>query len=197
VSAPVILASGSQIRRQILASAGVAFDVQTSHVDEDAIKREAGSADPDALALKLAEAKALAVSAHHPDRLVLGGDQILSMEGSLYDKVASRAEARARLLTFRGRSHTLHAGLAAARAGQIIWRHSDASHLAMRDFSEAFLDDYLARAGDELTASVGCYAYEGLGAQLFDRVEGNYYSILGLPLLPVLDLLRREGLIAS
>lgn len=192
-----ILASGSSIRRTLLENAGVAFETAPSHVDEDAIKRASAGLGPDALAMRLADAKALAVSRGRPEALVLGADQILSLDGVMHDKAGSRAVARLRLEALRGRTHSLHSGLAAARGGEIIWRHGERSDLTVREFSDAFLDAYLERAGDELTHSVGCYAYEGLGAQMFARVSGDYFAILGLPLLPVLDLLRREGLVAA
>lgn len=192
----LVLASGSAIRRQILDGAGIEFDVRTSGVDEDAIKASAGDKEPSALAVQLAEAKARAVSVPD-DVVVLGADQILSLEGSLYDKASSREEARDRLLLLRGKTHILHSGLAAVRNGQTIWTHRQNSSLTVRAFSDSFLDQYMETAGDELTASVGAYAFEGPGAQIFEKVEGDYYAILGLPLLPVLDLLRREGVIAA
>jgi septum formation protein len=193
---PLILASGSAIRRQILESAGIPFSVQTSGVDEDFIKAGWQGSDPSELAVRLAEAKARAPQVAS-DALVLGADQVLSCEGELFDKARSVEEARQRLQHLRGKTHTLHSGLAAVRSGDVVWRYRTESHLTVRTFSDAFLADYLDKAGDVLTASVGAYAYEGLGAQLFDQVEGDYYAILGLPLLPVLDLLRREGVIAS
>ncbi|WP_394693283.1 Maf family protein [Hyphobacterium sp.] len=193
---PLVLASGSVIRRQILEGAGVPFQVQTSGVDEDAIKAASLNLGPSALAVQLAEAKARAVTVPE-NGLVLGADQILSLEGSLYDKARSREEARERLSRLRGRTHILHSGLAAVRNGKTIWTHSQDSYLTVRDFSDAFLDQYMEIAGGELTASVGAYAFEGLGAQIFEKIEGDYYAILGLPLLPVLSLLRREGVIMA
>ena len=193
---PFILASGSAIRRQILENAGVPFSVQTSGVDEEAIKQGWSGDDVDNLALELANAKAKAVEANH-EVLVLGADQILSLDGQIYDKARSVEEARRRLKALRGTTHILHSGLAAYRAGQQIWSYTQQSRLSVRNFSDAFLDTYMARAGDELTASVGAYAFEGIGAQIFDRIEGDYHAILGLPLLPVLGLLRREGVIAT
>lgn len=193
---PFILASGSAIRRQILENAGVPFSVQTSGVDEEAIKQGWSGDDVDNLALELANAKAKAVEANH-EVLVLGADQILSLDGQIYDKARSVEEARTRLKALRGTTHILHSGLAAYRAGQQIWSYTQRSRLSVRNFSDAFLDTYMARAGDELTASVGAYALEGFGAQIFGRIEGDYHAILGLPLLPVLDLLRREGVIAT
>ena len=192
----LVLASGSTIRRKILEGAGVSFKVQTSGVDEDAIKAEWSGDNPSELAVLLAEAKAKAVSVPQ-DALVLGADQILSLDGSLYDKAHSRTEARVRLETLRGKTHILHSGLAAVRNGETIWTHTQDSYLSVRDFSNTFLDLYMKASGDELTASVGAYAFEAIGAQLFEKIDGDYYAILGLPLLPVLDLLRREGVISA
>ncbi|MEE2565377.1 Maf family protein [Hyphobacterium marinum] len=194
---PFILASGSQIRQSLLRNAGVDFTVAVSRVDEAAIKARHAGTGPDELALILAEAKAKAVSANHPGALVLGADQILSLDGVMYDKAENRADARNRLADLRGKTHGLHGGLAALRDGQTVWTHSETSLLTVRAFSDAFLESYLDQAGDELTASVGSYAYEGLGAQLFEEIKGDYFAILGLPLLPVLAMLREEGVLAS
>ncbi|TGY89022.1 septum formation inhibitor Maf [Marinicauda algicola] len=187
----LILASGSASRRAILQSAGIDFEVDPADLDEDALK--AGFAgDLGDLALRLAEEKALAVSRRRPG-LVLGADQVLDHDGRLFDKAKSVEEAEAKLRALRGRTHWLKGAIAAARDGDIIWRHRSACRMVMRDFSDAFLSDYLARAGDILTKGVGAYAYEGLGAQLFERVEGDYHAVLGLDLLPVLALLREQG----
>jgi len=197
MSPHVILASGSAIRKNILDNAGVTFQVVTSHTDEDAVKASRSDWTASALAGRLARDKALAVSALHTDAYVIGADQVLSLDGVLYDKARDKAEARKRLLAFKGKTHELHGGLAIARKGEIIWQHNEASSLTMREFSDAFLADYMKRAGDELTASVGCYAYEGLGAQLFSEVRGDFYAILGLPLMPLLDFLREDGVIET
>ena len=191
-----ILASGSAIRRQILEGAGVTFTVEKSRVDEDKLKAASPGLDSLDLALSLAEAKALEVSARFPDQLVLGADQVMRLGGDSLDKAKTEDEAHERLIAMRGRPHELCSGLAAARGGEIVWRDSRISTLHVRNFSDAFLDRYMQTAGGELTASVGAYAYEGLGAQLFAKVDGDYYAILGLPLLPVLDLLRQEGALA-
>lgn len=187
----VILASGSASRRAILDNARLAFEVDPADVDEDALKAgfdgEAGD-----LALYLAEAKALAVSRRR-DGLVLGADQVLEFDGQVFDKAKSSEEAAARLRALRGRTHWLKGGIAAARGGEIVWRHKSACRMVMRDFTDAFLAEYLQTAGDILTKGVGAYAYEGLGAQLFCEVEGDYYAVLGLDLLPVLAMLRAQG----
>lgn len=198
-SPSLILASASAVRARLLQDAGLAFTAMDSRVDEDALKeRFAGSnsdADTDALTLELAEAKARAVSAAQPDALVLGADQILSCQGKRYDKPKSMAEARDNLLAFRGNPHLLHSGLALVARGETVWRHTARATLTMRDFSDAFLDAYLAQAGEQVMKSVGCYQLEGPGVQLFDRIEGDYFTILGLPLLPLLDELRRRKVV--
>lgn len=191
-----ILASGSASRRAILENAQVAFEVDPADIDEGAVK-DSFSGDPAALALKLAELKALEVSKRRPGALVLGSDQVLEFEGVAYDKARSVAEAEARLRQLRGQTHYLQGGIALARDGEIVWRHQATSTLVMREFSDAFLADYLDNAGDILTKGVGCYAFEGLGAQLFERTEGDYYAILGLSLLPVLGALRAHGALAE
>jgi septum formation protein len=195
----IVLASKSRSRAAVLAGAGVAFETEDSGVDEAALKAGllAGGASPRDVAERLGEAKALAVSARRPDDLVVGADQTLDLAGALYDKPANLAEARAHLTTLRGREHALHGGLVAAERGAVVWRTSQTSRLWMRDFSDAFLKGYLARGGADLLASVGGYQLEGEGAQLFERIEGDYFAILGLPLLPLLGFLRRRGAIPA
>ena len=191
-----ILASGSASRRAILENAQLSFEIDPADIDEGAVK-DSFIGDPSALALKLAELKALEVSKRRPGALVLGSDQVLEFEGAAYDKARSVEEAEARLRQLRGGVHYLQGGIALARDGEIVWRHQATSTLVMRDFSDDFLAYYLEHAGDILTKGVGCYAYEGLGAQLFERTEGDYFAILGLSLLPVLDALRHEGVLAQ
>jgi septum formation protein len=191
-SPEIILASSSEARRRLLASAGIAIRVVPSGLDETTFKAE-GSKTRDAsdeLASQLAEAKALVVSATHADHVVLGADQILLLDRSLFDKPRSRAEARTQLLKLRGRTHLLVSAVAAAQDGSILWTHRESARLTMRNFSTVFLDDYLAAMGDELLATVGAYKIEGPGIQLFDRIEGDYFTVLGLPLLPLLSFLR-------
>ena len=190
-----ILASGSASRRAILSGAGLGFTVDPADVDEKAIKaRFVG--DPETLALHLAEAKALAVSARR-DGLVLGADQVLEYEGEAFDKAQSVQEAHERLLMLRGKTHWLKGGVVLSRGDSIVWRHQSRCRMVMRDWSDDFHDRYMSKAGDILTKSVGAYAFEGLGVQLFERVEGDYYAVLGLPLLPVLAALRAEGVIEA
>jgi len=203
MSQSLILASGSAVRQKLLADAGLVFTAEDSRVDEDEIKAgfADGEDDPeaatDALALKLAEAKALAVSAKHGDALVIGADQILSCEGKRYDKPKSMEEARTNLLAFRGRPHILHSGLVLVEDGKTVWNLTARATLTMRAFSESFLDEYLGKAGERVMKSVGCYQLEGPGVQLFERIEGDYFAILGLPMLPLLDELRRRGAVTS
>lgn len=191
----LILASKSAARRAMLEGAGVVFTVRVADVDEDALKRP--GVDPAALAQELAAAKALAVSRADPEAWVLGGDQTLAFDGGLVSKASSLEDARARLSAMRGRSHQLHSGAALARNGALVWSGVDSVTLTMRDFSDAFLDAYLAAEGEELLHCVGSYRLEGMGAQLFEAVDGDYFTVLGLPLSPVLEALRRADVIAT
>jgi septum formation protein len=196
---PVVLASTSQVRAALLNAAGVAHETIASGVDEDEAKGRllAAGAGPCEIAGHLAEAKALKVSRERPRAIVIGADQTLDLDGDLHDKARDLAEARRRLLQLRGRIHQLHCGVVAARHGAAVWRLTQSSRLEMRDFSDDFLDGYLARNGEAALSSVGCYQLEGEGAQLFERIEGDYFAILGLPLLPLLGFLRREGALAA
>jgi septum formation protein len=193
----VILASTSPARRALLAAAGVPFEAKSSGVDEDAAKASlaAEGLSPRDMADALAELKALRVSMRTPG-LVIGADQTLDLDGATLDKAPTAAAARERLLALRGRSHKLHSAVVVASNGQPIWREIVTAKLTMRPFSDAFLDDYMARAGDALTGTAGAYYLEGLGAQLFEKIEGDYFAILGLPLTGLLDLLRRYGVLA-
>ena len=188
----IILASASEARHRLLASAGIAARAIPSDIDETALKARNVSAARAGgeLALRLAEAKALAVSAQHGDDLVLGADQILLLGHRLFDKPRSTAEARAQLLELRGRTHLLVSAVAAAQGGGILWSHCEAAKLSMRNFTDAFLDQYIDALGDELLSTVGAYKIEGRGIQLFERVEGDHFTIIGLPLLPLLSYLR-------
>ena len=191
----LILASKSAARRAVLTDAGVPFTVQVADVDEDALKTP--GVDPVELAVELARAKALAVSRHDAEAWVLGADQTLDFDGGLISKAPTLAAARERLTAMRGRTHQLHSGAALARNGQVVWSGVDTVEMRMRDISDAFLDAYLVAEGEALLACVGSYRLEGLGSQLFEAVEGDYFTILGLPLWPVLAELRRAGVILS
>jgi septum formation protein len=200
VNAPgerLILASKSAARRAMLTDAGVIFSVQVADVDEDAVKTMHDPADPVGLAVELARIKALAVSRQNPDAWVLGADQTLAFEGGLVSKAGSLTEARNRLSAMRGRPHHLHSGAALAWNGRIVWSDVDTAAMRVRDFSDTFLDAYLATEGEALLACVGSYRLEGMGSQLFEAVEGDYFTVLGLPLWPVLAELRRVGVLQS
>ncbi len=193
----LILASRSAARRAMLTESGVVFAVEDAGVDEDAIKVAMAGAAPIELAVELAMAKALAVSRRDPDAWVLGADQVLAFDGGLVSKADSLGEARAQLAAMRGRSHQLLSAAALAHDGAVVWSGVDTVEMRMRPFSDAFLDAYLAAEGEDLLACVGSYRLEGLGAQLFDAVEGDYFTVLGLPLWPVLAELRRAGVIPT
>lgn len=195
----IILASGSGARRAMLESAGLRFEVVPADVDETAI-REALTAvgdaiDPEDIADVLARAKAETVSAAHPDAIVIGADQVLACDGKIFEKAKNGAQARETLLNLRGQPHQLHSAVVIAQAGEVAWAHCETAHMTMRGFSLQFLGEYVARSAPALTSSVGAYQLEGLGIQLFERIEGDYFTILGLPLLPLLAELRRRGVI--
>lgn len=194
----VILASKSAARRAILAGAGVPHDAAVAGVDEDAVKVEllARGATPRDIAEALAERKALRVSETTPG-LIIGADQTLDLEGRLHDKVPTVDDARERLRSLRGRPHHLHSAVVVAENGAVIWREIASARLVMRDFSDAFLEQYLAEEGEAALGSVGCYRLEGPGVQLFSAIEGDYFTILGLPLFGLLDLLRARGEIGA
>lgn len=190
----VVLASKSRARAALLKGAGVVFETRDAGVDETALKRDlaATGAGPRAVAEALAAAKAAAADPGD-ESLCLGADQTLDLDDDLLDKPPTVAEARAQLLRLRGRSHLLHSAVAASRGGRIVFRHVDTARLTMRPFTDAFLEAYLKEAGPAVLASVGAYQLEGPGAQLFEEVAGDYFTVLGLPLLPVLALLRETG----
>ncbi|MGD9801936.1 MAG: Maf family nucleotide pyrophosphatase [Hyphomicrobiaceae bacterium] len=190
----LILASQSRSRRQMLQAAGLSFEAIASTVDEPRLRHEIeasdGDAGPDTIARALAAAKAMDVSRAHPDALVIGGDQVLALGNRIFEKPAGLSGARGHLMMFRGKTHVLVSAVALAEAGQVVWQHAETASLTVRAFSPAFLDRYLDVAGEDVCLSVGAYQLEGLGAQLFERIEGDYFTILGLPLIALLGELR-------
>jgi septum formation protein len=193
----LVLASASQSRARLLTAAGVPFTVMPAALDEAGLMADLGPAGPDPVALALAEQKALAVSRRAPAALVLGGDSVIGFAGENLSKCADLGEARTLLLRLAGHTHRLVSAAALARSGAVIWRHTAPSEMTMRAFSPAFVEDYLAAEGEGILDSVGCYHFEGRGAQLFDAVKGDYFAVLGLPLLAVLAALRKEGALAA
>jgi len=197
MSRPVILASTSQTRIAMLQTAGVPIQAAGASVDEASVKDSyrAEGAPVEDCAEALAELKALTLSRRHPEALVIGADQILACEGRWFDKPVDRAAARTQLLELRGRKHQLVTAAVVMLGGERIWHIIDKADLVMRPFSEEFLDHYLDQAGEAVLTSVGAYQLEGLGAQLFTHVKGDHFTILGLPLLPLLDFLRDHGVL--
>lgn len=196
----IILASASAARRQMLASSGLIFDVVPATIDEESLKVTLECQDPHPgspeIAIALATAKAQSVSRTHPAGLVIGSDQVLSCDGVVYSKPADLQAARNQLQALRGKTHELHAAAALACAGQLMWTACRTARLSMRPFTEAFLEDYLARERDWVCQSVGAYRIEGPGIHLFDDISGDYFTILGMPLLDLLAELRRRGALA-
>jgi septum formation protein len=182
----------------LLQQAGVECEIVPAYVDEETVKDSllADKAEPAAIADALAELKALKVSASREGAIVLGADQVLSFEGALISKCATLDEARALLRRLRGKSHELISAAVLAVNGAPVWRFTGRAKLWMRAFSEEFLNSYITQEGEGLLAGIGCYKLEGMGAQLFERIEGDYFTILGLPLLPLLNALREQGAIA-
>jgi septum formation protein len=194
---PLVLASKSAARRALLEAAGVPIEVRPASIDERAIEAQAGLAGAGEVAALLAREKTRAVARGNPGRVVLGADQTLALGERRFSKAPDRAGAREQLRALRGKSHTLHSAVAVVRGGTVAFEHVDTAHLTMRKFSDDFLESYLDAVGKAAMASVGGYQLEGMGIQLFERVEGDHFTVLGLPLLPLLDWLRRAGLMAS
>jgi len=193
-ASPIVLASASAARAALLAAAGLDVEVDPASIEEGHQRRRApGELAPGPLAMALAERKALAVSRRRATMLVIGADQVLACAERIFAKPKDLAAARADLIKLRGRPHVLYSAVVAARDGTVVWRHVTVARLVMRDFSDDFLDWYLERAGAAVLASVGAYQLEGLGGQLFSAIDGDYFAILGLPLVPLLDFLRTDG----
>ena len=195
----IVLASKSPARTSVLKAAGVPFETQVAGVDEAAVKNGllAEGQGPREVADALAELKAVKVSRARPDDFVIGADQTLDLAGALFDKVETMDEARERLRLLRGKTHKLHSAVVVARGGAPIWREVPTARLTMRDFSDAAIETYLAQRGPDLLSSVGCYQLENEGVQLFSRIEGDYFTILGLPLMGLFDFLRLHGELPS
>ena|ERR1700728_2658291 len=194
---PLVLASKSAIRRTLLETAGVPIEIRPADIDERGIEAKAPLQAPVAVAALLAREKAAVIARTMPGRLVLGADQVLSLNGARFSKPADRVVARAQLAKLSGQTHELYSAIAFARNDAVLFEHVGVARLIMRTLSDRFLDDYLDAVGDAATASVGAYQLEGLGIQLFERIEGDYFTVLGLPLTTALDFLRRHGCLAQ
>ena len=194
---PLVLASKSGVRAKILQAAGLPVEIKPADIDERTVEARGGAKAPGDAALLLAREKACAVAALMPGRLVLGADQTLALGSGRFSKPADRAGAREQLKTLAGKTHELHAAIAVVRDGDVLFSHVDAARLTMRAFSDGFLERYLDTAGDAATKSVGGYQLEVAGIHLFERVEGDYFTILGLPLVPLLHFLRRGKFLAE
>lgn len=192
----LILASASSTRKNLLANAGLIFEAEAADVDERLLEQGMPEEDrsPSAVAMHLAMAKARSVSARHPGATVIGCDQTMSLGSNLFHKAADKMAAKATLLTLRGKSHHLNSALCLVRDSEVMWSHVSVATMRMRPFSDQFLDSYLDRNGDKVLGSVGCYQLEGEGIQLFEAIDGDYFTILGLPLLPLLEELRKLGI---
>lgn len=193
----LILASASKSRARLLLGAGLSFTIDPADINEDVVKvnyRETGRKAYEA-ALKLAEDKALKVSAKEPNAIVIGADQILHCDGQWFDKPGDREGLIKQLTALRGKAHQLVCAVTVVYQGQLLWRHYDSTRMTMRDFSPEFLESYVDTVGQMVTGSVGGYHLEGFGVHLFEKIEGDYFTILGLPLLPLLGYLRSQNLL--
>lgn len=193
---PLVLASRSKARRVLLTAAGIPVDVRPAELDERSVEAAAPAAAAGATAALLAREKAAAVARLNPGRLTLGADQTLALGAERFVKPADRAAARAQLCALRGRTHELHSAIAFVKDANVLFEHVGVARLTMRAFSDRFLDLYLDAIGGAATESVGVYQIEGLGMQLFQRVDGDYFTVLGLPLMEALDFLRGYGCLA-
>jgi septum formation protein len=192
----LILASQSRARQMLLKNAGIAFEVTPADIDERHIQQRSGVSAPGEIASLLAREKALAVAGQRPGHIVVGADQTLALGSRLFSKPGGRAQAAEQLRALAGQSHELHSAVAVAREDKILFEHVTLARLTMRRLDEAEIAAYLDKAGDAVTSSVGAYQLEGLGVHLFDAIEGDYFTILGLPLLPLLGFLRGQSWLA-
>jgi septum formation protein len=193
---PLILASQSRARQALLTGAGIAFEAMPAEIDEREIQRASGLVTPGAIASLLAEQKALWVSSRQPGRIVIGADQALALAQRLFSKPAGRSQAAEQLRALAGDSHELHSAIAVARDGKLVFETASVARMTMRRLTPAEIEAYLDEAGEAVTSSVGAYQLEGLGIHLFERIDGDHFTILGLPLLPLLAFLRSERLLA-
>jgi len=193
---PLILASQSLARRELLANAGITFDAMPADIDERGIQQKSGLKAPGEIAALLAERKAAFISLRHPGRYVLGADQTLALGDRMFSKPAGREQAAEQLAILAGRTHELHSALAVVCDGATLFSNVSVAHMTMRKLDDAAINAYLDAAGDKVTTSVGAYQLEGLGVHLFELIEGDHFTILGLPLLPLLSFLRGEEMIA-
>jgi septum formation protein len=193
----LVLASASPFRRTLLANAGLAFEARAAAIDERALERplEASGASPADVALALAEAKAKDVARNFPNALVIGSDQTMSLGSRVYHKPRDMAEAAEHLRSLSGRTHSLNSAIVLVRDDEVGWRHVSTAKMTVRPLSDGFIDRHLARVGERALTSVGAYQLEGEGIQLFETIEGDYFTILGLPMLPLLSKLRELGAI--
>ena len=190
---PIILASGSRARNEMLQNVGLEFQKIPADIDEGTILKsmhEEG-ASPENIAVKLADEKALHISKQNPDALVIGSDQVLEQDAEIFQKASDLAEARAKLEKLKGKTHQLISSVSVVQNGEVLWRECDTASLTMHDFDDAFLDEYLQSAGEDILACVGAYAFEKHGAWLFKEIDANYFTILGMPLLPLLAYLAK------
>lgn len=192
---PLILASQSRARQTLLANAGINFEAVPAELDEWALQQTSGLSAPGDIAALLAREKALAVSSQQSGKFVVGADQTLALGTRLFSKPASRAQAAEQLRALAGHGHELHSAVAVARDGKILFEAAAVARMTMRRIGEAEIDAYLDQAGEAVTSSVGAYQLEGLGVHLFERIEGDHFTILGLPLLPLLAFLRIQRLL--
>ncbi len=195
MTVPLVLASSSPFRRMLMENAGLVFESRAADIDERKIEAGLEGASPDQVALTLAKAKAINVSGHYPDALVIGSDQTMSLGNRVYHKPKTVAEAKENLLSLSNKTHRLNSAIAFARGGEMVWEHVAHADLTVRGLSETFVDRYLSRVGEKVYGSVGAYQLEGEGIQLFSKIEGDYFTIIGLPMLPLLEKLRALGAI--
>lgn len=193
----IVLASGSQVRADLMRGAGLTFDVKPADIDERAVEAALSADDmpPEDVATLLAESKAEQVSDLDPGALIVGADQVLALGDERFNKPSDMDAARRQLLALSGKTHTLHSAVVCVKGGETLWRHVSTAHLTMRAFDGVCVGRYLASVGEDALKSVGCCQLEGLGIQLFERIDGDYFTILGMPMLPLLSFLREQGLL--